>query len=324
MIGEFTATGPLAGQTLFLVGRMHGVTRRRLEQLVRLRGAKLATKPSARVTVIAVGHSAASDALPDGRVRMPTGLPYIGAADQRSGAAPPAGAGAAAGSDRTQSRRGRSRAHRRPDPDPPRLPRPVRRAGAGGRALLLPRPGGRARSRPAAGARHRAAPHPGSLDRAAPARQPSRGDAAGGGPERRIAARAVGPAGGAERPVQHAARAAGAQPRRRGRRGRGSGRAQRPHHRRDALRHRPARGFERPGHPLQPRQRVRRPGPRGRCQDRLADRGRARSGVRGGVVQPRHRRGGRRPRRPRHRRIPPRRCRPSRTMPTPSSISACC
>jgi tetratricopeptide (TPR) repeat protein len=75
MIGESTTTGPLAGQTLFLVGRMHGVTRRRLEQLVRLRGAKLAGKPSARVTVIAVGHSAVSDALPDGRVRMPAGLP---------------------------------------------------------------------------------------------------------------------------------------------------------------------------------------------------------------------------------------------------------
>ena len=75
MIASGEPTGPLAGQTLFLVGRMHGVTRRRLDQLVRHRGAKLATKPSARVTVIAVGHSAASDALPDGRVRMPTGLP---------------------------------------------------------------------------------------------------------------------------------------------------------------------------------------------------------------------------------------------------------
>ena len=75
MIGESTATGPLAGQMLFLVGRVHGVTRRRLDQLVRARGARLATKPSARVTVIAVGHSAASDALPDGRVRMPAGLP---------------------------------------------------------------------------------------------------------------------------------------------------------------------------------------------------------------------------------------------------------
>ena len=110
MIGESTATGPLAGQTLFLVGRLHGVTRRRLEQLVRLRGAKLASKPSARVTVIAVGHSAASDALPDGRVRMPAGLPHHRTADQRSGAAPPLGLARAAGRDRTQSRRGRPRA----------------------------------------------------------------------------------------------------------------------------------------------------------------------------------------------------------------------
>jgi tetratricopeptide (TPR) repeat protein len=75
MIASAESSGPLAGQTLFLVGRMHGVTRRRLDQLVRLRGAKLATKPSARITVIAVAHSAASDSLPDGRVRMPVGLP---------------------------------------------------------------------------------------------------------------------------------------------------------------------------------------------------------------------------------------------------------
>lgn len=75
MIASGEPSGPLAGQTLFLVGRMHGVTRRRLVQLVRLRGAKLAAKPSARVTVIAVAHSAVADALPDGRVRMPAGLP---------------------------------------------------------------------------------------------------------------------------------------------------------------------------------------------------------------------------------------------------------
>lgn len=73
------AASPLAGQTLFLVGRIQGVTRRRLEQLLRLRGAKLAGKPTARVTVIAVGHSAASDVLPDGRVRMPAGLPATAA-----------------------------------------------------------------------------------------------------------------------------------------------------------------------------------------------------------------------------------------------------
>ncbi len=77
--GDSSATSLLAGQTLFLVGRVHGVTRRRLEQLVRLRGAKLASKPTTRVTLIAVGHSAASDALPDGRVRMPAGLPTTAA-----------------------------------------------------------------------------------------------------------------------------------------------------------------------------------------------------------------------------------------------------
>jgi tetratricopeptide (TPR) repeat protein len=77
--GDSSATSPLNGQTLFLVGRIQGVTRRRLEQLVRMRGAKWSAKPSTRVTVIAVGHSAASDALPDGRVRMPAGLPVTAA-----------------------------------------------------------------------------------------------------------------------------------------------------------------------------------------------------------------------------------------------------
>lgn len=70
-----TTNSLLAGQTLFLVGRVHGVTRRRLDQLVRLRGGKLVRKPTSRVTIIAAGHSAASNVLPDGRVRMPAGLP---------------------------------------------------------------------------------------------------------------------------------------------------------------------------------------------------------------------------------------------------------
>src|SRR5215468_8007588 len=74
--GDPTGTSALlAGQTLFLSGRIHGVTRRRLEHLVRQRGGKLATKPGARVTLIAVGHSAAANVLPDGRIRLPTGLP---------------------------------------------------------------------------------------------------------------------------------------------------------------------------------------------------------------------------------------------------------
>jgi tetratricopeptide (TPR) repeat protein len=66
---------PLGGQTLFLVGRLPGLTRRRLDQLVRARGARLAPRPGARVTTIAFGHSAATQARDDGRVALPPGLP---------------------------------------------------------------------------------------------------------------------------------------------------------------------------------------------------------------------------------------------------------
>ena len=74
-----SAARPLEEQTLFLLGRVHGVTRRRLEQLVRLRGGKLTNKPSSRITIIAVAHSAAAHALPDGHLRMPAGLPATAA-----------------------------------------------------------------------------------------------------------------------------------------------------------------------------------------------------------------------------------------------------
>lgn len=70
---------PLTGQTLHLVGRLPGLTRRRLDQLVRARRARLAPRPGARVTTIAFGHSAASYALDDGRVRLPPGLPATAA-----------------------------------------------------------------------------------------------------------------------------------------------------------------------------------------------------------------------------------------------------
>jgi tetratricopeptide (TPR) repeat protein len=66
---------PLHGQTLYLVGRLHGLTRRRLDRLVRAHGGKLATRPGNRVTTIAVGHSASARALDDGRVQLPAGLP---------------------------------------------------------------------------------------------------------------------------------------------------------------------------------------------------------------------------------------------------------
>jgi len=66
---------PLSGQTLFLVGRIQGLTRRRLDTLVRLREGKLATRPGRNVTLIAFGHSAGDRALDDGRVALPSGLP---------------------------------------------------------------------------------------------------------------------------------------------------------------------------------------------------------------------------------------------------------
>jgi tetratricopeptide (TPR) repeat protein len=65
----------LKGETLFLVGRMHGLTRRRLDTLVRLRAGKVATRPGRTVSLIAFGHSAVARALDDGRVALPTGLP---------------------------------------------------------------------------------------------------------------------------------------------------------------------------------------------------------------------------------------------------------
>jgi len=46
---------------------------------VRARSGKLATRPGARVTVIAFGHSAVRQALDDGRVQLPPGLPATAA-----------------------------------------------------------------------------------------------------------------------------------------------------------------------------------------------------------------------------------------------------
>ena len=68
------ADHPLQGQTLFLVGRLSGLTRRRLDTLVRVREGRLATRPGNRVTLIAFGHSATAHALDDGRVALPAGL----------------------------------------------------------------------------------------------------------------------------------------------------------------------------------------------------------------------------------------------------------
>jgi tetratricopeptide (TPR) repeat protein len=70
---------PLAGQTLYLVGRIQGLTRRRLDLLVRARNGRLATRPGPRITTIAFGHSATAHVLDDGRVALPAGLPATAA-----------------------------------------------------------------------------------------------------------------------------------------------------------------------------------------------------------------------------------------------------
>jgi len=69
----------LAGETLFLVGRIQGLTRRRLDMLVKLREGKLATRPGRTVSLIAFGHSAVDRALDDGRVALPPGMPATAA-----------------------------------------------------------------------------------------------------------------------------------------------------------------------------------------------------------------------------------------------------
>lgn len=71
--------GQLSGETLFLVGRIQGLTRRRLDTLVRLREGKLAMRPGRAVSLIAFGHSATARALDDGRVALPPGLPATAA-----------------------------------------------------------------------------------------------------------------------------------------------------------------------------------------------------------------------------------------------------
>lgn len=72
---SLAATFPLTGQIVFLFGRLQGLTRRRLEQLISSRGGKLASKPTMRVTLIAISHSATRSVLPDGRILLPEGLP---------------------------------------------------------------------------------------------------------------------------------------------------------------------------------------------------------------------------------------------------------
>src|SRR5918997_1729787 len=73
-----TRLGPLSGESVFVVGRLYGVTRRRLTHLVGLQGGKLAAKPGPRVTVVVPAHSAAGRiVLPDGALTLPAGLPSV-------------------------------------------------------------------------------------------------------------------------------------------------------------------------------------------------------------------------------------------------------
>lgn len=69
----------IKGETLFLVGRIQGLTRRRLDTLVRVREGKLAMRPGRNVTLIVFGHSAVDRALDDGRVSLPPTLPATAA-----------------------------------------------------------------------------------------------------------------------------------------------------------------------------------------------------------------------------------------------------
>lgn len=66
---------PLGGETVLLAGRLHGVTRRRLDALVRARGGRLVARATARTSIVAVGHSAAAAVGLDGRLKLPAGLP---------------------------------------------------------------------------------------------------------------------------------------------------------------------------------------------------------------------------------------------------------
>lgn len=65
----------LSGRHVFLVGRLHGLTRARIEHLLAAGGGRLVRKPSARVNVVVLGHTASSQVLDDGTLRLPAGLP---------------------------------------------------------------------------------------------------------------------------------------------------------------------------------------------------------------------------------------------------------
>jgi tetratricopeptide (TPR) repeat protein len=61
--------------SLLIVGRLHGVTRKRLRAVVQRIGGELASRPSSRVDVIALAHGSAPSVLRDApRLTLPTGV----------------------------------------------------------------------------------------------------------------------------------------------------------------------------------------------------------------------------------------------------------
>jgi tetratricopeptide (TPR) repeat protein len=84
---------PVDAQRLLVVGRLHGLTRRRLQLLLRQAGLTLAQRPSARVTLVALAHGTASAVVSGSLARaVPSGARLISEFElrRRLGVAPPA------------------------------------------------------------------------------------------------------------------------------------------------------------------------------------------------------------------------------------------
>src|SRR5215204_4157765 len=65
-----------ASFTLYVFGRLHGVPRTRLPDLVSTAGGRLVDRPKAGVTIVAVAHGTADRALADGLpAKLPPGVP---------------------------------------------------------------------------------------------------------------------------------------------------------------------------------------------------------------------------------------------------------
>ena len=121
---------PLAGQTIFIVGRIQGLTRRRLDQLVRARGGKLAARPGASVTTIVSPFGCPRDERRT--LQLPPGLPKV---PRSAGVCAGSSAARAAGVDHFTAWAGPTSSGSAPVARSGRLPRAVRRARAGRHAF---------------------------------------------------------------------------------------------------------------------------------------------------------------------------------------------